>query len=190
MKLRYPLIALIIVSLLYLLLDKHLELEHYKRANTSLNEDKEILSNALYFLLDKEAKEQIETERLLELMHNKNYDLAKSTQRAAKEYKLDPIMLTILINSESSYNPKAKHSLDYVKGLGGVNTKYHSYPLNTSKEQIYASAIIFKTYLDKYQGNYLAALTAYKGISKEGRARAKEVYELYLKETNATAFKR
>ena len=113
-------------------------------------------------------------------MYNKNIDKAIYTYQAAKKYNIDPLLLTTLINSESSYkNPK--HKLSYVKGLAGINERVWKIPNKTDEEQIHAGAYVLNHYLNRYKGDILKALTAYKGISDLGKRQAKDVYNKYLK---------
>ena len=112
-------------------------------------------------------------------MYNKNIAKAIYTYQASKAYNIDSKLLTTLINSESSYKANAKHSLDYVSGLAGINSRYWTIPNKSIKEQIFAGAYVLRHYL--YKGDTLKALTAYKGISNLGRRQAKDVYNKYLK---------
>ena len=127
----------------------------------------------------------LETSRMNEIntiyakMRNKDIDLAELTYRAAREYDIDAGLLTALINSESEYSTKTKHSNPTVSGLGGINAKYWKIPNKTYEEQIYATAFILSYYLTKYNGDYMKALTAYKGISDSGRVRARQVLKEY-----------
>jgi soluble lytic murein transglycosylase-like protein len=114
-------------------------------------------------------------------MHNKNIAKAIYTYQASKAYNIDSKLLTTLINSESSYKANAKHSLDHVSGLAGINKKYWDVPNKSIKEQIFAGAYVLRHYLNRYKGDTLKALIAYKGISDLGRRQAKDVYNRYLK---------
>ena len=53
------------------------------------------------------------------------------------------------------------------------------YDINHPIGNIYASAYLLRMHLDEYQGNYLNALTRYKGWCAEGRRRALKVKEIY-----------
>lgn len=114
-------------------------------------------------------------------MYNKNIAKAIYTYQASKAYNIDSKLLTTLINSESSYKANSKHSLDYVSGLAGINSRYWDIPNKSIKEQIFAGAYVLRHYLNRYKGDTLKALTAYKGISNLGRRQAKDVYNKYLK---------
>ena len=127
----------------------------------------------------------LETSRMNEInviyskMRNKDIDLAEITYRAAREYDIDAGLLTALINSENEFSTKTKHNNPTVSGLGGINAKYWKIPNKTYEEQIYATAFILSYYLTKYNGDYMKALTAYKGISDSGRVRARQVLKEY-----------
>ena len=54
-------------------------------------------------------------------MYNKNIEKAVYTYQASKAYNIDSKLLTVLINSESSYKANSKHRLDYIAGLAGIN---------------------------------------------------------------------
>ncbi|WP_086226418.1 transglycosylase SLT domain-containing protein [Campylobacter devanensis] len=114
-------------------------------------------------------------------MYNKNIAKAIYTYQASKAYNIDSKLLTTLINSESSYRANSKHSLNYVSGLAGINSRYWNIPNKSIKEQIFAGAYVLRHYLNRYKGDTLKALTAYKGISNLGRRQAKAVYKRYLK---------
>ena len=86
-------------------------------------------------------------------MGTKDFKKAVYTLEASKEYEVNPLLLTHLINSESMYKERVKHSLSYVKGLAGINERVWKIPNTTPKEQIFAGAYVFKVYLDKYKGN-------------------------------------
>lgn len=136
--------------------------------------------------LDELKKDVNDLKTILELsefMHNKDYELAKFTLDSAKKYDLDPILLTILINSESSYRKNVKHKLPQVKGLAGIHTKWWKMPINTPQEQIDAGAFVLKHYIDK-SPNLQLALTRYKGRSNLGKKRANFVLVKYQKALN------
>ena len=112
-------------------------------------------------------------------MGTKDFKKAVYTLEASKEYEVNPLLLTHLINSESMYKERVKHSLSYVKGLAGINERVWKIPNTTPKEQIFAGAYVFKIYLDKYKGNELEALHGYKGRSPLGKRQALLVYKKY-----------
>ena len=112
-------------------------------------------------------------------MGTKDFKKAIYTFKASKEYEVNPLLLTHLINSESMYKERVKHSLSYVKGLAGINERVWKIPNTTPKEQIFAGAYVFKVYLDKYKGNELEALHGYKGRSSLGKRQALLVYKKY-----------
>lgn len=112
-------------------------------------------------------------------MGTKDFKKAVYTLEASKEYEVNPLLLTYLINSESMYKERVKHSLSYVKGLAGINERVWKIPNTTPKEQIFAGAYVFKVYLDKYKGDELEALHGYKGRSPLGRRQALLVYKKY-----------
>ena len=112
-------------------------------------------------------------------MGTKDFKKAIYTLEASKEYEVNPLLLTHLINSESMYKERVKHSLSYVKGLAGINERVWKIPNTTPKEQIFAGAYVFKVYLDKYKGNELEALHGYKGRSSLGKRQALLVYKKY-----------
>ena len=112
-------------------------------------------------------------------MGTKDFKKAVYTLEASKEYEVNPLLLTHLINSESMYKERVKHSLSYVKGIAGINERVWKIPNTTPKEQIFAGAYVFKVYLDKYKGNELEALHGYKGRSSLGKRQALLVYKKY-----------
>ena len=112
-------------------------------------------------------------------MGTKDFKKAIYTLEASKEYEVNPLLLTHLINSESMYKERVKHSLSYVKGIAGINERVWKIPNTTPKEQIFAGAYVFKVYLDKYKGNELEALHGYKGRSSLGKRQALLVYKKY-----------
>ncbi|KGT36585.1 lysozyme family protein [Campylobacter fetus] len=111
-------------------------------------------------------------------MYNKSTSKAIFTYQASKKYSIDPKLLTILINSESSYK-FTNHKLNFVKGLSGINEKIWNIPNTTVLEQIHAGAYVLKHYLDRSNGDVLKALYRYKGLSKKGLRQAKLVYKIY-----------
>ena len=126
-----------------------------------------------------QAKNEIS--QIYATMHIKSYELAWYTYQAAKAENLDSLLLTHLINSESSYNVDIKHRLPEVKGLSGVHTKYWDFNVSTPHQQIRAGAKILRHYLDKNDQNMTKALHYYKGKSKRGLRQAKQVEANYLK---------
>lgn len=157
-------------------------MEDNEKLSQRLTESEKALADSLGLV---EHSITLETSRMNEIntiyakMRNKDIDLAELTYRAAREYDIDAGLLTALINSESEYSTKTKHSNPTVSGLGGINAKYWKIPNKTYEEQIYATAFILSYYLTKYNGDYMKALTAYKGISDSGRVRARQVLKEY-----------
>lgn len=113
-------------------------------------------------------------------MHTKDSVKAFHTYIASKQNNIHPMLLTALINSESSYRDNVNHGLGYVKGMAGINHKYWDIPNDTTKEQIQAGANVLAYYLHRFKGDELKALVGYKGISKEGRALANKTYKKYM----------
>jgi hypothetical protein len=163
-------------------MDYNQRVETEENRDARLVESEKALADSLGLV---EHSIALETSRMNEIntiyakMRNKDIDLAELTYRAAREYDIDAGLLTALINSESEYSTKTKHSNPTVSGLGGINAKYWKIPNKTYEEQIYATAFILSYYLTKYNGDYMKALTAYKGISDSGRVRARQVLKEY-----------
>lgn len=133
-------------------------------------------------------KQQLATEKeISESLYKENKDLAEEVVLrqditslivdAARSYNLDPALLAKLIKSEGNFRPNPKHSLPYVVGPAGINTKVwkktlhnpHSYAGN-----IYTSAEILSYYINTSDSLTLA-LTRYKGLSPLGFSQAKEI---------------
>lgn len=133
-------------------------------------------------------RQQLETEKsITESLYQENRDLAEEVVLrqditslivdAARSYNLDPMLLAKLIKSEGNFRPNPKHSLPYVIGPAGINTKAwkntkhnpHSYVGN-----IYTSAEILSHYMTTSDSLTLA-LTRYKGLSPLGFRQAKEI---------------
>lgn len=171
-----------ILCIIVLRMDYNQRVEIEENKDARLVESEKALADSLGLV---EHSIALETSRMNEIntiyakMRNKDIDLAEITYRAAREYDIDAGLLTALINSESEYSTKTKHSNPTVSGLGGINAKYWKIPNKTYEEQIYATAFILSYYLTKYNGDYMKALTAYKGISDSGRVRAKQVLKEY-----------
>lgn len=171
-----------VLCLIVLRIDYKQRVEIEEDRNARLAESEKALADSLGLV---EHSIALETSRMNEIntiyakMRNKDIDLAELTYRAAREYDIDAGLLTALINSESEYSTKTKHSNPTVSGLGGINAKYWKIPNKTYEEQIYATAFILSYYLTKYNGDYMKALTAYKGISDSGRVRARQVLKEY-----------
>jgi hypothetical protein len=176
------LIIALILCLIVLRMDYNQRVETEENRDARLVESEKALADSLGLV---EHSIALETSRMNEIntiyakMRNKDIDLAELTYRAAREYDIDAGLLTALINSESEYSTKTKHSNPTVSGLGGINAKYWKIPNKTYEEQIYATAFILSYYLTKYNGDYMKALTAYKGISDSGRVRARQVLKEY-----------
>lgn len=176
------LIIALVLCLVVLRMDYNQRVETEENRDARLVESEKALADSLGLV---EHSIALETSRMNEIntiyakMRNKDIDLAELTYRAAREYDIDAGLLTALINSESEYSTKTKHSNPTVSGLGGINAKYWKIPNKTYEEQIYATAFILSYYLTKYNGDYMKALTAYKGISDSGRVRARQVLKEY-----------
>ncbi len=176
------LIIALVLCLVVLRMDYNQRVEIEENKDARLVESEKALADSLGLV---EHSIALETSRMNEIntiyakMRNKDIDLAELTYRAAREYDIDAGLLTALINSESEYSTKTKHSNPTVSGLGGINAKYWKIPNKTYEEQIYATAFILSYYLTKYNGDYMKALTAYKGISDSGRVRARQVLKEY-----------
>lgn len=146
---------------------------------------------ALADILNSQIKQDItrfqEMNKIYASMLNKNLTIAEYVQRAAKEFAIDPLLLTSLINSETEFDTAKVHKDEKISGLGGIHSKYWKIPNKTVEEQIYATAFVLNYYITKNNGNIIKALTAYKGVSSTGRSRALAVYETYMniKEKNA-----
>lgn len=142
-------------------------------------------------LLDSQLKQDIarfkEMNKIYASMLNKDLTITEYIQRASKEFSLDPLLLTSLINSETEFNSAKVHKNNQVSGLGGIHSKYWKIPNKTIEEQIYATAFVLNYYITKNNGNVIKALTAYKGASQTGKNRALAVYNAYMgiKEKNA-----
>lgn len=176
------LIIALVLCLVVLRMDYNQRVETEENRDARLVESEKALADSLGLV---EHSIALETSRMNEIntiyakMRNKDIDLAELTYRAAREYDIDAGLLTALINSESEFSTKTKHSNPTVSGLGGINAKYWKIPNKTYEEQIYATAFILSYYLTKYNGDYMKALTAYKGISDSGRVRARQVLKEY-----------
>ena len=100
---------------------------------------------------------------------------------AGKHFKIDPLLLTELIKSESNFRPFPKHKLKHVIGMSGINVKEHlellQYNPYSVKGNIWASAQILDSY--NKDGNMTKAIAKYKGYSKEGIKQANEVLASY-----------
>lgn len=144
-----------------------------------MSERERVLESLLDAFINVEVNTQIEKRRIYETMENKSLDMADIVYRAAKEYNVDPLLLVLLINSESSFNPNVKHNHPEVKGLGGIHHRYWKVPNETIEEQIYATAKVYSTIASKYD-NIVDGLKAYKGWSKVGENRAKALYSKYI----------
>lgn len=144
-----------------------------------MSERERVLESLLDAFIDIEVNTQIEKRKIYEIMENKSLDMADIVYRAAKEYDVDPLLLVLLINSESSFNPNIKHDHPEVKGLGGIHHRYWKVPNETVEEQIYATAKVYSIIASKYD-NIVDGLKAYKGWSQVGENRAKALYSKYI----------
>ena len=100
---------------------------------------------------------------------------------AGKHFKVDPLLLTAIIKSESNFRPYPKHKLKHIVGIAGINVKEHlellQYNPYSVKGNIWASAQILDSY--NKDGNMTKAIAKYKGYSKEGIKQANEVLASY-----------
>ena len=105
---------------------------------------------------------------------------------AGEHYKVDPLLLTAIIKSESNFRPYPKHKLKHVVGISGINVKEHLEVLTNSpyslKGNIRASAEILASY--NKDNNLTKAVAKYKGYSREGLAQASIVIEDYKRLKN------
>ena len=105
---------------------------------------------------------------------------------AGEHYKVDPLLLTAIIKSESNFRPYPKHKLKHVVGISGINVKEHLEVLTNNpyslKGNIRASAEILSSY--NTDGNLTKTVAKYKGYNKEGLAQAKLVIEDYKRLKN------
>jgi soluble lytic murein transglycosylase-like protein len=135
-------------------------------------------------LKESELKEEITLlKNTLAEVENQKREISDLIYLSAKKYEIDPILYTILIHSESNFRPYPDHGLEYVIGMTAINTKYHKpeCDIKTVNCNIETGAQVLSTYLKKYDGDMLKALTAYKGISEVGMKRAKQVIAMYNK---------
>ena len=137
-------------------------------------------------------RQQLATEKSIsESLYQENKDLAEEVVLrqditslivdAARSYKLDPMLLAKLIKSEGNFRPNPKHSLPYVVGPAGINTKAWKKTLhnpNSYAGNIYTSAEILSYYMSTSDSLTLA-LTRYKGLSPLGFSQAKQVVKDY-----------
>lgn len=147
--------------------------------NSLLRQELDTKDKVIIYLQDRVDKLEHNLTSINEIhssMLTPNLKFAKYTYEASVKYDIEPLILTSLINSESAYkNVVHKHSK--VKGMAGIHTGFWNIPNTTSKEQIEAGAYVLRVYLDKYNGNYLKAITAYKGVSPKGKRQAKLVLD-------------
>lgn len=139
----------------------------------------DILVKINHNLMEEINTENIKLYTIYSHMRTKNKEIADMVRLASKITNIDELLLVALINSESSFVVGVKHSLDYVVGLGGINTKYWKYPVDTVEEQIFATALVLQRLLELSNGNYLDALHYYKGRSPLGLRQAEHVLKLY-----------
>jgi hypothetical protein len=104
--------------------------------------------------------------------------------KAAEESKVSYKVLAALIYSESEFKPCHHANKDWV-GLAGINAPVWKeecpYDPYTERGNIYAAAWILSYYLKESKGNYLEALTHYKGYSPMGRTYAQRVLAIRYK---------
>lgn len=105
---------------------------------------------------------------------------------AGEHYKVDPLLLTAIIKSESNFRPYPKHKLKHVIGISGINVKEHLEILTNNpyslKGNIRSSAEILSYY--NKDNNITKAVAKYKGYNKEGLAQAAIVIEDYKRLKN------
>ncbi len=106
---------------------------------------------------------------------------AKTIIEASNRYNIDPVLISVLIKSESAYK-RDKHSLKGVIGLCGINTNvWKDLPFNVYLDSgnIEACAYILNHYLEKSDYDYLKAITKYKSNTNAGYLYALEVMKKY-----------
>lgn len=148
------------------------KIEDYQRTIDNLHKINQVLISEI-------NSENVKLLNIYLHMHTADKELANVVRLASKVTGVDELLLTALINTESAFVVGVKHSLDYVVGLGGINTKYWRYPVNTPEEQIFATALVLKKLLELSKGDYLNALHYYKGRSPLGLRQAEYVLRLY-----------
>lgn len=102
---------------------------------------------------------------------------------ASRSYNLDPVLLAIVIKSESNFRPNPKHTLPNIVGPGGINVKAHTKLKNNPNSyvgNIYASAEVLGKYVEDSDSLTLA-IARYKGLSPLGLQQAKSVLKEYEK---------
>ena len=104
-------------------------------------------------------------------------DITSLIVDAARSYNIEPKLLAKVIKSEGNFRPNPKHSLPYVVGPAGINTKVWKKTLHNSHSfvgNIYAGAEILSHYMEDSDSLTLA-LTRYKGLSPLGLSQAKQI---------------
>ncbi len=105
----------------------------------------------------------------------------QQAQAIAKQYGLDPTIFASLIYTESSFDPNiGANSLGY-SGLGQLSPALvaanHIDPANAA-QNLSVSAQTLKAFLTHYGGNYLNALSNYKGAENNPLARSQAQHVL------------
>ena len=112
----------------------------------------------------------------------------QQAQTIAKQYGLDPNIFASLIQTESSLNPNVgANSLGY-SGLGQLSPALvHQYGINpaNANENLTVSAKTLSSFLSQYHGNYLNALSNYKGAENNPLARSQAQHVLDVAASNA-----
>lgn len=151
----------------------HLLQEEHKLELNNLKADIVIIENI--------ANDYYEENKILANEIVLRQDITSVIVAAAREYKIDPMLLTKVIKSESNFRPNPHHKLPYVVGPGGINTKVWKHLKNNPHSyvgNIYCSAEILSKYLEN-SSSLTNAIAKYKGFSKLGLKQAKEVVKDY-----------
>ena len=138
-----------------------------------------ILNGVIEKMIEIENSRGTEILKILSSMNKKNISYAENVYYAGKIFDIDSLLLTALINSESSFVENVKHKNEQVIGISGVNTKYWKLNLDTIENQIFASAYIMRCFIDISNGDVFDALVRYKGKSPLGKRQAEFVWKLY-----------
>ena len=112
----------------------------------------------------------------------------QQAQAVAKQYGLDPNIFASLIYSESSLNPNiGANSIGYT-GLGQLSPALvaaNGIDPNNAAQNLDVSAKTLHAFLSQYHGNYLNALSNYKGAENNPLARAQAAHVLDIAASNA-----
>lgn len=144
-------------------IEKHLERVQQLEMDLAISEDVIAKLQDAIAIVDKE----------LELRQ----DITSLVVDAAREYKLDPRLLAIVIKSESNFRPNPNHKLPHVVGPGGINVKMHTklkHNAHSYVGNIYSVAEVLSKYM-LVSDSLTLALTQYKGVSPLGLSQAKQI---------------